>query len=126
MTASCKQVTVTNLLLLLGAVLPCAGIPRALLGHQVAVVGLRPAFPDFTPYEYRNLAERCWIQEPGKRWGLDAGLPCPSTAAGLPARHSVCCNGDRFLLLHGHCVFAGALRYIAQCGHWDGGQCTSH
>lgn len=46
-----------------------AGIPRALLGHQVAVVGLRPAFPDFTPYEYRNLAERCWQQEPEQRYG---------------------------------------------------------
>jgi hypothetical protein len=69
---------VTNLLLLPGAVLRCAGIPRALLGHQVAVVGLRPAFPDFTPYEYRNLAKRCWIQEPEKRWGWTPGCPAPA------------------------------------------------
>ncbi|KAF8060038.1 serine/threonine-protein kinase [Scenedesmus sp. PABB004] len=43
------------------------GIPRALLGHQVAVCGLRPAFPDFTPGEFRSLAERCWATEPDKR-----------------------------------------------------------
>lgn len=53
-----------------GHVSPPTGIPRALLGHQVAVVGLRPSFPDFTPFEYRNLAEQCWLQEPDRRWGV--------------------------------------------------------
>ncbi|WIA33746.1 hypothetical protein OEZ86_006861 [Tetradesmus obliquus] len=43
------------------------GIPKALLGHQVAVCGLRPAFPDFTPSEYRALAEACWQAEPERR-----------------------------------------------------------
>jgi len=56
-------------------VLCCEGIPRALLGHQVAVVGLRPAFPEFTPYEYRNLAERCWLPDPDKRWAVPGSAP---------------------------------------------------
>eukprot|EP00775_Hariotina_reticulata_P009645 gene9645-9805_t len=46
------------------------GIPRALLGHQVAMNGLRPTFPDFTPHEYRALAERCWQPEPEARPGF--------------------------------------------------------
>jgi hypothetical protein len=45
------------------------GIPKALLGHQVAVCGLRPAFPDFAPSEYRALAEACWQADPDKRYG---------------------------------------------------------
>jgi hypothetical protein len=31
------------------------------------VCGLRPAFPDFTPSEYRALAEACWQADPEKR-----------------------------------------------------------
>eukprot|EP00878_Enallax_costatus_P013393 GHUV01014005.1.p1 GENE.GHUV01014005.1~~GHUV01014005.1.p1 ORF type:complete len:832 (+),score=111.45 GHUV01014005.1:893-3388(+) len=40
------------------------GIPRALLGHQITREALRPGFPEGTPQQYRELAERCW--EP--RW----------------------------------------------------------
>jgi hypothetical protein len=88
--------------------MPPAGIPRALLGHQVAVVGLRPAFPDFTPYEYRNLAERCWQQDPEQRYVpacvrvcvqvAAAALPCTSLAAFAP------CLGPL-----GRCLWTGAL-----------------
>ena len=36
------------------------GVPRALLGHQIAREGLRPRFPEGAPAAYRALAERCW------------------------------------------------------------------
>jgi hypothetical protein len=44
-----------------------AGIPRALVGHKVAVLGLRPTLPPFTPPEYRSLVEDCWHGDPDKR-----------------------------------------------------------
>ncbi|KAI8463338.1 MAG: hypothetical protein J3K34DRAFT_149057 [Monoraphidium minutum] len=44
-----------------------ADVPRALLGHKVAVQGLRPRFPPFVPREYRDLAEECWAPDPDKR-----------------------------------------------------------
>jgi hypothetical protein len=44
-----------------------AGIPRALVGHKVAVLGLRPTLPPFTPADYRSLVEDCWHQDPFKR-----------------------------------------------------------
>ena len=51
-----------------------AGVPRALLGHRVAVQGLRPVFPPFCPAEYRALAEACWAADPDARCGgLGAG-----------------------------------------------------
>eukprot|EP00878_Enallax_costatus_P009888 GHUV01010325.1.p1 GENE.GHUV01010325.1~~GHUV01010325.1.p1 ORF type:complete len:322 (+),score=102.52 GHUV01010325.1:98-1063(+) len=43
------------------------GIPRALVGHKVAVLGLRPTLPPFTPPDYRELVEQCWHQDPDKR-----------------------------------------------------------
>jgi serine/threonine protein kinase len=39
---------------------PFDGIPRAWLGHQITREALRPRFPDGTPRQYRELAERCW------------------------------------------------------------------
>jgi serine/threonine protein kinase len=45
-----------------------AGVPRALLGHQVAVSGMRPVFPSFTPRDYKTLAEACWNTDPEKRY----------------------------------------------------------
>jgi hypothetical protein len=36
------------------------GMPVALLGHQVAVRGVRPVFPRGTPEEYQGLARACW------------------------------------------------------------------
>ncbi len=34
---------------------------------QVAIGGLRPVFPPYTPEDYRNLAEGCWQAEPTTR-----------------------------------------------------------
>lgn len=42
-------------------------VPRALLGHKVAVQGERPAFPSFAPREYVDLAESCWQADPDAR-----------------------------------------------------------
>mgnify|MGYP001811222418 CR=1 FL=1 len=54
----------SNLLLLL-LLLP--GIPRALVGHKVAVLGLRPKLPPFTPPDFKALIEECWAQDPEQR-----------------------------------------------------------
>lgn len=43
------------------------GVPRALLGHQIASQGLRPVFPEGTPWEYQFLAMRCWETDPNIR-----------------------------------------------------------
>ncbi|KAG2450299.1 hypothetical protein HYH02_004806 [Chlamydomonas schloesseri] len=43
------------------------GMPRALLGHQVAEEGKRPVFPPFTPEPYACLAADCWAHDPEKR-----------------------------------------------------------
>lgn len=56
------------------ALSPCTGIPRALVGHKVAVVGLRPTLPPFTPPDFRELVEQCWHQEPDKRPGFEVVL----------------------------------------------------
>jgi hypothetical protein len=55
------------LLLLLLLVAAAAGIPRALVGHKVAVLGLRPTLPPFTPAEFKELIEECWAQDPDRR-----------------------------------------------------------
>lgn len=58
--------------------MPCrraAGIPRALVGHKVAVLGLRPTLPPFTPADFRALVEDCWHQDPEKRWVAAADRP---------------------------------------------------
>ncbi|KAI8466929.1 MAG: hypothetical protein J3K34DRAFT_524170 [Monoraphidium minutum] len=44
-----------------------ADVPRALLGHRVAVEGLRPRFPPFAPWPYAELAEACWAADPDAR-----------------------------------------------------------
>jgi hypothetical protein len=49
-------------------VLLAAGVPKALLGHQVTVLGVRPVFPPFTPKEYVALAQQCWAPRPEDRW----------------------------------------------------------
>ncbi|KAI8468110.1 MAG: kinase-like domain-containing protein [Monoraphidium minutum] len=51
------------------------GVPRALIGHQVAVLGLRPPLPPFTPAEFRALVEACWAPQPEKRPTFDQLLP---------------------------------------------------
>eukprot|EP00775_Hariotina_reticulata_P003853 gene3853-4110_t len=50
------------------------GIARALVGHQVAVLGLRPTLPPFTPADYRSLTEECWHQDADKRPSFDVVL----------------------------------------------------
>ncbi|KAI8472387.1 MAG: hypothetical protein J3K34DRAFT_209795 [Monoraphidium minutum] len=37
-----------------------AGIPRALLGHSITKQGVRPEFPQCTPFDLQLLACRCW------------------------------------------------------------------
>ena len=39
---------------------PFRGVPRALLGHEVAHQGRRPEFPPGCPFDYQLLACRCW------------------------------------------------------------------
>ncbi|EFJ44676.1 hypothetical protein VOLCADRAFT_95120 [Volvox carteri f. nagariensis] len=46
---------------------PFQGIPRALLGHQIAQEHRRPAFPPFVPEAYVRLAEECWADRPEDR-----------------------------------------------------------
>ena len=60
-----------------------AGVPRALLGHKVAVLGLRPPLPPFSPPDFRDLVEACWAHEPDKRWALCVRA---CAQARLPAR----------------------------------------
>ena len=36
------------------------GIPRVVLGHNIAKSGLRPQFPLNSMFEYQLLACRCW------------------------------------------------------------------
>ncbi|GIL44404.1 hypothetical protein Vafri_1882 [Volvox africanus] len=43
------------------------GVPRALLGHQIAQERRRPAFPPFVPEAYVRLAEECWAHQPEDR-----------------------------------------------------------
>jgi serine/threonine protein kinase len=43
------------------------GIPRALLGHDVAKLGRRPEFPPDCPFDYQLLACRCWESDPAIR-----------------------------------------------------------
>ncbi|GLC33042.1 hypothetical protein PLESTB_000377300 [Pleodorina starrii] len=43
------------------------GVPRALLGHQIAQERRRPAFPPFAPEAYVRLAEDCWAHRPEDR-----------------------------------------------------------
>ncbi|WIA39118.1 hypothetical protein OEZ86_005253 [Tetradesmus obliquus] len=50
------------------------GIPRALVGHKVAVLGLRPTLPPFTPPDFKALIEECWAQDPEQRPSFDAIL----------------------------------------------------
>lgn len=40
------------------------------MGHKVAVLGLRPTLPPFTPADFRTLVEDCWHQDPDKRCDL--------------------------------------------------------
>ena len=44
------------------------GMPKALLGHAVALEHKRPVFPDYAPHAYVALAQRCWDGEPTARW----------------------------------------------------------
>lgn len=48
-----------------------AGIPRALVGHKVAVQGLRPTLPPFTPADFKALVADCWHPNPDKRWAWE-------------------------------------------------------
>jgi serine/threonine protein kinase len=43
------------------------GLPRALLGHEVAKLGRRPEFPPECPFDYQLLACRCWESDPAIR-----------------------------------------------------------
>ncbi|GBG00256.1 hypothetical protein Rsub_12900 [Raphidocelis subcapitata] len=78
-----------------------ADVPRALLGHKVAVQGLRPRFPGYAPREYRQLAEACWTADPEKRPTFDeileiltrmrtrlGGTTTPLTPYTVPRIHS--------------------------------------
>jgi hypothetical protein len=56
-----------NLINIVPPLLLLPGIPRALVGHKVAVLGLRPTLPPFTPGEFKELIEECWAQDPDKR-----------------------------------------------------------
>ncbi len=49
------------------AAVPFKGVPRALLGHQITREAKRPIFPLLTPLTFRDLAERCWCQNPEDR-----------------------------------------------------------
>jgi serine/threonine protein kinase len=54
-----------------------AGVPVPLLPHEVAMGKLRPKWPDSLPSSVgvlRQLAEYCWAQEPGDRWGAAGAL----------------------------------------------------
>ena len=51
---------------------PYAGLPRALLGHEVALKGRRPEFPPDCPFDYQLLACRCWESDPAIRCVVDA------------------------------------------------------
>ena len=44
-----------------------ADVPQALLGHQIASEGLRPAFPADAPAALVDLAKRCWDPSPAAR-----------------------------------------------------------
>ncbi|PNH11050.1 putative serine/threonine-protein kinase [Tetrabaena socialis] len=44
-----------------------SGVPKALLPHQVAVQGLRPVLPPYTPPAFRLLVESCWDASPHAR-----------------------------------------------------------
>ena len=46
---------------------PWQDINRAHLGHAISVERRRPAFPDFTPPDLKQLAERCWSHAPDQR-----------------------------------------------------------
>lgn len=54
---------------------PYAGIPRALIGHNVAVKGMRPELPSFTPPDYSQIVKACWAQEPEQRPTFEQVLP---------------------------------------------------
>jgi hypothetical protein len=43
------------------------GVPKALLGHEVAKLGRRPEFPPDCPFDYQLLAVRCWESDPAIR-----------------------------------------------------------
>ncbi|KAG2490227.1 hypothetical protein HYH03_011352 [Edaphochlamys debaryana] len=51
-----------------------AGVPRALLGHQITQDHKRPAFPPFTPEAYVRLASDCWAPNPEERPTFEAVL----------------------------------------------------
>ncbi|PNH03196.1 putative serine/threonine-protein kinase [Tetrabaena socialis] len=50
------------------------GVPRALLPHQVAIGGLRPALPPHMPPDYRQLVDSCWRADPAARPSFEALL----------------------------------------------------
>ncbi|PNW80365.1 hypothetical protein CHLRE_07g314500v5 [Chlamydomonas reinhardtii] len=71
------------------------GMPRALLGHEVAAEGKRPVFPPFTPEPYARLAADCWAHDPEQRptfeqilerlAAMRAELPGPAATLGTYA-----------------------------------------
>lgn len=62
------KICVLTIVVHLCVLLLAAGVPKALLGHQVTVLGVRPVFPPFTPKEYVALAQQCWAPRPEDRW----------------------------------------------------------
>ncbi|KAI8476186.1 MAG: kinase-like domain-containing protein [Monoraphidium minutum] len=50
------------------------GMPLALLGHRVAVRGMRPVFPAGTPPDYRQLAAACWAADAEERPTFEEAL----------------------------------------------------
>ena len=61
-----------------------AGVPGAILGHQISKEGERPVFPLATPAAYKDLAERCWSPGVAERCGAESGAVCAACQAHEP------------------------------------------
>eukprot|EP00798_Chlamydomonas_sp_ICE-L_P008020 gene8020-1250_t len=81
---------------------PYKGTPKALLGHQVAQQGKRPAFPSSTPAEFKQLTQECWSKDAEDRPTMEhvvtrlrdmikdsAGKPAPLIDSGCTLPPSV-------------------------------------
>ncbi|PNH11049.1 putative serine/threonine-protein kinase, partial [Tetrabaena socialis] len=74
-----------------------SGVPKALLPHQVAVQGLRPVLPPYTPPAFRLLVESCWDANPHSRpsiQGVMAALQSMRAAQGAAAAEAAAAAAD--------------------------------
>ncbi|PNH11071.1 Mitogen-activated protein kinase kinase kinase MLK4 [Tetrabaena socialis] len=101
-----------------------SGMPKALLPHQVAVQGLRPVLPPYTPPAFRLLVESCWDASPHARPSIKevmAALQSMRAAHGAAAAagsagggSAAAAAGDWEAVPPGFEVFGGARGRVAE------------